>query len=62
MAKGNSGRIVIDVDAAMKRDLYAALARDGLTMRGWFIQNAGKYMSEHVQRSFAFSPGGEAHS
>ena len=55
MAQGNSGRIVIDVDPTMKRELYAILQRDHLTMREWFIQNAEKYMAEHVQPSLAFS-------
>ena len=36
MAKGESGRIVIEVDPHLKRQLYSALASDGSTLKAWF--------------------------
>lgn len=59
MAKGNSGRIVIDVDPVFKRDLYGALDRAGLTMREWFLRNAERYMSEQIQPSLLLRSGEE---
>lgn len=50
MSIGNSGRIVIEVDPATKRDLYSALAKDGLTLKDWFLQNAANYLETHHQK------------
>jgi hypothetical protein len=45
MAKGHSGRIVIEVDPALKRELYGALAVDDSTMKEWFLSHAGEYLN-----------------
>ena len=47
MSIGSSGRIVIEVDPATKRDLYSALAKDGLTLKDWFLQNTASYLVNH---------------
>jgi len=46
MAKGQSGRIVVEVDPALKRALYGALAVDDSTLKEWFIDQAGRYLRE----------------
>jgi hypothetical protein len=43
MARGESGRIVIEVDPTLKRELYAALALSGSTLKGWFVRSAEAY-------------------
>lgn len=53
MAKGASGRVVIEVDPALKGELYATLGRDGLTLKDWFVQRANKYVADRVQLSLA---------
>ena len=55
MAKGASGRVVIEVDPALKGALYAILERDGLTLKNWFVQRANKYVAERVQPSLPFA-------
>lgn len=45
MSIGNSGRIVIEVEPGVKRELYAALARDGSTLKEWFLRSAQAYLS-----------------
>ncbi|MDG0854806.1 hypothetical protein EXH46_13600 [Pelomonas puraquae] len=55
MARGESGRIVIEVDPALKRELYAALALSGSTLKDWFIRSAGDYCTSGVQGSL-FAP------
>ena len=47
MARGPSGRIVVEVDPALKAALYEALARDSLTFREWLIRQA----TEHIEAS-----------
>lgn len=45
MSIGSSGRIVIEVEPGLKRELYAALARDGSTLKEWFLRSAQIYLS-----------------
>lgn len=49
MSIGTSGRIVIEIEPESKRLLYAALARDGLTLKDWFLKNVELYMSAGTQ-------------
>jgi hypothetical protein len=49
MAQGPSGRIVIEVDTALKRDLHSALAAEGLSLKDWFINQAQNYIAERGQ-------------
>lgn len=49
MSIGNSGRIVLEIDPEMKRSLYAVLARDGLTLKAWFTQEATEYIENATQ-------------
>ncbi len=46
MAKGDSGRIVLEIDPELKKDLYAVLALEHLTLKEWFILNAESHISE----------------
>jgi hypothetical protein len=45
MGIGNSGRVVVEVDPDLKRELYATLMRDGLTLKDWFIKSADDYLT-----------------
>lgn len=49
MARGDSGRIVIEVDPALKRELYAALALSGSTLKDWFVRSAQSYCGNSHQ-------------
>lgn len=44
MARGDSGRVVIEVDPDLKSALYVALAADNTTLKAWFIREAGRYV------------------
>ena len=46
MARGPSGRLVIEVDPQLKHDLHAALAAEGLTLKDWFLQHAAGFIAE----------------
>ncbi len=50
MARGESGRIVLEIDPTDKRELYSALTRDGLTLKDWFLRRATEYLREREQR------------
>jgi hypothetical protein len=51
MARGESGRIVVEIDPAVKRDLYTALSASGQTLKDWFIQQAADYCARMSQPS-----------
>lgn len=49
MSIGNSGRIVIEVDPDLKKGLYSALAKDGMSLKEWFLKGATAYL-EHASQ------------
>ena len=49
MARGPSGRIVIEVDPGFKRELHSALVADGKTLKEWFSEAGAQYMAERTQ-------------
>ncbi len=54
MAIGNSGRIVLEVDPELKKALYSELAKDGLTLKGWFVRAATKFVAARSDKQMAF--------
>jgi hypothetical protein len=49
MARGKSGRMVIEVDEDLKNHLYVALCARNLTLKDWFIQAAKELIADHQQ-------------
>lgn len=51
MPIGKSRRIVIDVeDVELKRNLYAALAVEGRSMKDWFASAVSEYLAVRAPR------------
>ena len=46
MAKGNSGRIIVEIDPELKQELYEALGDKKLNMKQWFLSNANQFLAE----------------
>jgi hypothetical protein len=46
MAKGESGRIVLEVDQNLKKTLYAILALEQKTLKDWFVESAEKHIKD----------------
>jgi hypothetical protein len=54
MSRGPSGRIVVELDPALKNELYVALAVDGLTFKEWLLRQVDAYVHGRNQlRLFA---------
>ncbi|VAW65877.1 hypothetical protein MNBD_GAMMA11-3451 [hydrothermal vent metagenome] len=51
MAKGSSGRIVIEIVPEIKHELYEALDKEGLTLKQWFLTNAEVFLKNRGQMS-----------
>ncbi|MGD2030108.1 MAG: hypothetical protein PVG86_09250 [Desulfobacterales bacterium] len=57
MARGPSGRIVLEVDPELKNELYSAIAKKGITLKDWFVDSAEQYIKYQVserQLTFGF--------
>ena len=48
MARGQSGRIVLEVDPELKNELYAAISKKGMTLKDWFVDTAEQYIKYQV--------------
>lgn len=59
MGIGSSGRIVIEVEIGIKRELYSVLSREGMTLKEWFIKSANSYISDRSQIPLPLSPSAE---
>lgn len=40
MARGKSGRVVLEIDPDLKRNIYATLESKQKTMKEWFVEEA----------------------
>jgi len=58
MAVGSSGRVVVEIDPKLKKELYVALAKEGLNLKDWFLQNLDNFLDDQSQFKFALSDGG----
>jgi len=57
MARGKSGRVVIEIDPMLKRQLYATLEHKQETMKEWFIKEAEGLIYGAKQPSLFETPG-----
>ena len=44
MSKSESGRIVLEIDPQLKKQLYSFLALEDKTLKDWFSEKAGSYV------------------
>ena len=49
MSRGESSRVVVEVDPALKRRLYSAIAIENSTLKDWFVDAAQRYVAEQSQ-------------
>ncbi len=49
MARGKSGRIVIEVDPDIKKKLYLNLEKRELTLKEWFLIQAEEFIKNSDQ-------------
>ncbi len=54
MARGPSGKLVIEVDPSLKDALHARLAIEKKTMKAWFIKHAEDYVGASLSQSVPY--------
>lgn len=57
MPVGASGRVVVEIDPKLKKELYIALAKEGLHLKDWFLQNIDNFLADQSQLRLALSDG-----
>ena len=56
MARGKSGRVVLEINPELKRRLYATLENNQQTMKEWFIRKAEEFVYREKQPSLFDTP------
>lgn len=51
MSIGNSGRIVIEIEPELKKELHSVLRLEGTNLKSWFLGNVEQLLSEKGQQS-----------
>ena len=46
MAKGGSGRVVMEINPELKKELYSILALEQKTLKDWFIEQAEDFLKK----------------
>lgn len=54
MARGESGRIVIEVDPEIKNELYQKLKCEQTNLKAWFLVQVESYLDTHEQLPLQF--------
>lgn len=49
MPRGDSGRIVLEIDPSVKRKLYELLDTQGITLKQWFLGQARSYVRDTLE-------------
>ena len=49
MARGQSGRIVLEIDPVIKRAIHSRLVAEGRTLKDWFLEQARDYLDPRQQ-------------
>jgi len=49
MARGESGRCVIEIDPELKKELHSVVARQGKSLKDWFIEKAKDEINTYAQ-------------
>lgn len=46
MSIGASGRVVIEIEPALKRELHEVLKAEGTNLKAWFLHNVDQLLTE----------------
>ena len=51
MSIGNSGRIVIEIEPELKKELHTVLRAEGTNLKAWFLEHVEQLLAEKGQHS-----------
>lgn len=50
MSIGNSGRIVIEIEPELKKQLHAVLRLEGKNLKSWFLENVTELLEHQAKQ------------
>jgi hypothetical protein len=56
MARGQSGRLVLEVEPELKRRLHARVAGEGRSLKDWFLEQAERYLAHPLKEQLPLLP------
>lgn len=56
MARGTSGRIVIEIDPETKNELYQQLKKDDSNLKAWFLEHVDNFLKGRHQLTLELHP------
>ena len=54
MSIGNSGRIVIEIEPELKRELHSVLRLEGTNLKTWFLNHVEELLADKGQQILPF--------
>ena len=54
MSIGNSGRIVIEIEPELKKELHMVLRKEGTNLKAWFLEHVDQLLAEKSQKPLPF--------
>lgn len=54
MSIGSSGRIVIEIEPELKRELHSVLRTEGTNLKTWFLNHVEDLLAQKGQQSLKF--------
>jgi hypothetical protein len=56
MARGVSGRIVIEINPEIKQELYEQLMVNNVSLKSWFLENVESFLKGKQQLTLSLTP------
>lgn len=50
MSIGKSGRVVIEMEPELKKELHTILRKEGTNLKAWFLENVDQLLAERSQK------------
>jgi hypothetical protein len=54
MSIGKSGRIVIEIEPELKKELHSVLRKEGTNLKTWFLEHVDQLLAEKSQKTLPF--------
>ena len=54
MSIGKSGRVVIEMESELKRELHTVLCKEGTNLKMWFLEHVDQLLAEKGQQNLPF--------
>lgn len=54
MSIGKSGRVIVEMEPELKKELHAVLRQEGTNLKAWFLEKVDELLAEKSQKPLPF--------